>query len=107
MELINWHLDLSLKCEARGDLCVSLRLSVECSVCRMIYKLTTDYHVLRGDIQREAIHETVDDAFTARPCVHCGVLQTLSEHDKGKLRKDMEALLTDAWAKAQYHKPAA
>jgi len=107
MELISWHLDLSLKCEDRSDLCISLRLSVECSVCRMIYRFTTDHRVLRGDIHREMIDETVDDAFTPRPCTYCGVLQTLSEHDAGKLRKDAEALLTDAWVKAHYRKPAA
>lgn len=107
MELISWHLDLSLKCEDRSGPCVSLRLSVECSVCRMIYRLSTDHHVLSDERHREAIHETVDDAFTPRPCIYCGVLQTFSDHDKGKMRKDMEALMTDAWANIQCHRPAA
>ena len=107
MELINWHLDLSLKCEHQADLCVGVRLSVECSVCRMIYKFATDHHVLKSDIWRATIDETVDDIFVPRPCVYCGVLQTLSEHDKATLRKDLEALIADAWAKAQYQKPAA
>lgn len=107
MELISWHLDLSLKCEDRTDLCVSVRLSVECSVCRMIYKFATGHHALRGDIRRATVDETVDDIFIPRPCVYCGVLQTLSEHDKEKLRQTAGALITDVWAKAQYQKPAA
>lgn len=107
MELISWHLDLSPKCEDRGCPCVSLRLSVECRVCRMIYRLSTGHHVLSDEMHREAIHETVDDAFTPRPCIYCGVLQTFSDHDKGKLRKEMEALMTDAWANTQCHRPAA
>lgn len=107
MDLISWHLDLSLKCENRPNVCISVRLSVECSVCRMIYKFTTDHYALRGDIHPATIDGIVDDVFTPRPCVYCGVLQTLSEHDKGKLRKDAEALITDAWVKAQYQKPAA
>ena len=107
MELISWHLDLSPKCEDRAELWISVRLSVECSVCRMIYKFTTDQHVLGSDIRCATVDETVDDLFTPRPCVYCGVLKTLSEHDKGKLRKDAEALMADAWAKARYQKPAA
>ncbi len=110
MELISWHPDLSREC---GDqaLCVTLRLSVECSVCRVIYKLATDRYVAAGDVRclaiREALNRKVDDAVTPKPCPDCGVVQTFSEHDRGRLRDEVDALITEEWVRAQQQKLAA
>ena len=110
MELISWHPDLSRECPGRS-LCISLKLSVECSVCRMIYKLVTDRYVLEGDTLcgsiRDALDRKVDDAITPGPCPECGVVQTFSEHDRGRLREQVNTLITEEWVRAQYRKVAA
>ncbi len=110
MELISWHPDLSRECPDRS-LSICLKVSVECSVCRMIYKIATDRHVLKDDISssaiRDALDQKVDGAVVPAPCPECGVVQTFSEHDRERLREQVEKLLTDDWVRSQYRKVAA
>ncbi len=110
MELISWHPDPSREC-GEGELSLSLKLSVECSVCRMIYKLASDRYVVRADVPwlaiRENLDRIVDEAITPRPCPDCGVVQTFSRHDRGRVREEMQALITEEWLRAQCRKLAA
>ena len=110
MELISWHPDLSRECGDRG-LGVALKLSVECSVCRTIYKLATGHYMLADEIRclaiREALNRKVDDAAAPRPCPDCGVVQTFSEHDRGRLRDEVNALITEEWVRIQHQRVAA
>ncbi len=110
MELISWHPDLSRECPDRS-LSISLKVSVECSVCRMIYKIATDRYVLEGEIPcrtiRDVLDRKVDDAVAPAPCPDCGVVQTFSEHDRERLRGQVEKLITDEWVRSQYRRVAA
>jgi hypothetical protein len=110
MELISWHPDLSRECGGQG-LSLVLRLSVECSVCRQIYKLSTDRYGLEADLHciaiRQGLDGKVEDAVTPSPCPGCGVVQTFSRHDRGRLQEEVEAIVTEEWVRAHCQKLAA
>ena len=111
MLLISWHPVLLGQSGDLGEVSFGLKLSVECVVCRRVYRITTDRHMPGAGPSYTSISETIDremqDALTPRPCPDCGVVQTLSLQVREKLRKEMEALLTADWVHAQSHKQVA
>jgi hypothetical protein len=105
MLLISWHPDLARQSGDLGDVSFGLKLSVECVVCRRVYRINTERQRPGAAPSCISISEIIDremqDALTPRACPDCGVVQTFSLQVKERLRKEIEALLTIDWVQAQ------